>query len=338
MVRRDDPRAMLVDPFHHDGDSLFYIDRINDITSQHVPHITPLEKSQFSPISTADWSYIRSKNDLMQRRREKYGSECPSLTSGSTATSPSLASGSTVTSRNSSTRSARWYGNEDFDYKDRCIVCDRVFEDLKAHMLTHQHGRPEKCPIKTCEYHGKGFARKYDQVRHTVTHFKGVIVCGFCPSSVSTATRTFGRTDVISRHLVSDHGAQALSTARRHELYITGTLKEHRKLPDGLPIAACSLCSEPFDPQGMYEHIHGCVLRQLLPDEASTSSSVILESPEETDKAPVEGRRNDSVIIAIKACSTETPNDLGHSNDESRECCFAVGNESLISARGITKR
>jgi hypothetical protein len=51
--------------------------------------------------------------------------------------------------------------------------CGRVFKDLKAHLLSHQSERPEKCPIVTCEYHLKGFARKYDKSRHTLTHYKG---------------------------------------------------------------------------------------------------------------------------------------------------------------------
>ena len=63
--------------------------------------------------------------------------------------------------------------------------CNRLFKDLKAHMLTHQSERPEKCPIVTCEYHQKGFARKYDKQRHTLTHYKGTMVCGFCPGSGS---------------------------------------------------------------------------------------------------------------------------------------------------------
>jgi hypothetical protein len=46
--------------------------------------------------------------------------------------------------------------------KQRCPHpdCGKAFKDLKAHMLTHQTERPEKCPITTCEYHVKGFARK----------------------------------------------------------------------------------------------------------------------------------------------------------------------------------
>lgn len=53
-------------------------------------------------------------------------------------------------------------GESEGDERQRCPHpdCGKVFKDLRAHMLTHQTERPEKCPIVTCEYHVKGFARK----------------------------------------------------------------------------------------------------------------------------------------------------------------------------------
>lgn len=80
-------------------------------------------------------------------------------------------------SRNSqeSPRSSSIGFEEEGKERGRCPKpdCGRLFKDLKAHMLTHQSERPEKCPIVTCEYHVKGFARKYDKSRHTLTHYKG---------------------------------------------------------------------------------------------------------------------------------------------------------------------
>ena len=54
------------------------------------------------------------------------------------------------------------YSSDESKEKQRCPHpdCGKTFKDLKAHMLTHQTERPEKCPIATCEYHQKGFARK----------------------------------------------------------------------------------------------------------------------------------------------------------------------------------
>lgn len=76
-----------------------------------------------------------------------------------------------------------WVSIEEMREKGCCPYpeCGKIFKDLKAHMLTHQIERPEKCPIQSCDYHVKGFARKYDKNRHTLTHYKGVMVCGFCP-------------------------------------------------------------------------------------------------------------------------------------------------------------
>ena len=88
--------------------------------------------------------------------------------------------------------------------QNRCPLpdCGKVFKDLKAHMNTHQSERPHKCPIKTCEYHTKGYARIYDKKRHTLTHYKGMMVCGFCPRLPSA---NFNRADVFKRHLTSVH-------------------------------------------------------------------------------------------------------------------------------------
>ncbi|KAI7247804.1 hypothetical protein KC335_g18725, partial [Hortaea werneckii] len=108
--------------------------------------------------------------------------------------------------------------SSDDSNKGLCPIptCGRHVKDLKAHMLTHQNERPEKCPIPTCEYHIKGFARKYDKNRHTLTHYKGTMVCGFCPGSGSAAEKSFNRADVFKRHLTSVHGVeQTPPNARR---------------------------------------------------------------------------------------------------------------------------
>jgi uncharacterized C2H2 Zn-finger protein len=100
--------------------------------------------------------------------------------------------------------------NEESKEKGRCTYpeCGKVFKDLKAYMLTHKNDRMEKCPIQTCDYHTKGFARKYDKNRHTLTHYKGIMICGFCPASCSAAAKFFNRADVFKRHLTSVHGVE----------------------------------------------------------------------------------------------------------------------------------
>ena len=148
-------------------------------------------------------------------------------------------------------------------------TCGRHVKDLKAHMLTHQNERPEKCPIPTCEYHTKGFARKYDKNRHTLTHYKGTMVCGFCPGSGSAAEKSFNRADVFKRHLTSVHQVeQTPPNARRKSPAAASSRKGYSREVSGM----CSTCGVTFaSAQEFYEHLDDCVLRvvqQADPSEA----------------------------------------------------------------------
>jgi hypothetical protein len=145
-------------------------------------------------------------------------------------------------------------------------TCGRHFKDLKSHMLTHQNERPEKCPIPSCDYHTKGFARTHDNNRHVLTHYKGKLVCGFCPGSGSATEKSFNRADVFKRHLTSVHGVeQAHQIARRRYKHLS-----HNVVCD--VAGTCSTCSVVFaNAQTFYEHLDDCVLRviqQAHPPEA----------------------------------------------------------------------
>ena len=148
-------------------------------------------------------------------------------------------------------------------------------------MLTHQQERPEKCPIPTCEYHIKGFARKYDKNRHTLTHYKGTMVCGFCPGSGSAAEKSFNRADVFKRHLTSVHGVeQTPPNARRKSP--TGT----KKASSGVEVSGmCSTCGNTFvNAQEFYEHLDDCVLRVVQQAEPSEANNEKLLSEISQDK------------------------------------------------------
>jgi hypothetical protein len=149
-------------------------------------------------------------------------------------------------------------------------TCGRHFKDLKAHMLTHQNERPEKCPIPTCEYHTKGFARKYDKNRHTLTHYKGTMVCGFCPGSGSSAEKSFNRADVFKRHLTSVHGVEQTPPNARRKSPAGGKRSSYSNVRD--VAGMCSTCGIMFaNAQEFYEHLDDCVLRvvqQAEPSEA----------------------------------------------------------------------
>ncbi|KAL2802649.1 hypothetical protein BJX63DRAFT_414498 [Aspergillus granulosus] len=160
--------------------------------------------------------------------------------------------------------------DEDTKEKGRCPHpdCGRVFKDLKAHMLTHQSERPEKCPIVTCEYHTKGFARKYDKNRHTLTHYKGTMVCGFCPGSGSPAEKSFNRADVFKRHLTSVHGVEQTppNCRKRSPAASSKSVSDYCQDATG----KCSTCSGTFsNAQDFYEHLDDCVLRVVQQEEPS---------------------------------------------------------------------
>ncbi|KAJ5085503.1 hypothetical protein N7532_010274 [Penicillium argentinense] len=145
---------------------------------------------------------------------------------------------------------------DDSKEKGRCPFpdCGRVFKDLKAHMLTHQSERPEKCPIVTCEYHTKGFARKYDKNRHTLTHYKG--------------TMSFNRADVFKRHLTSVHAVEQTPPNCRKRSPTTSARKGTNYSSDAT--GKCSTCSATFsNAQDFYEHLDDCVLRVVQQEEPS---------------------------------------------------------------------
>lgn len=160
-----------------------------------------------------------------------------------------------------SSEHSRHSGSSEDSNKGLCPIatCGRHVKDLKAHMLTHQNERPEKCPIPTCEYHIKGFARKYDKNRHTLTHYKGTMVCGFCPGSGSAAEKSFNRADVFKRHLTSVHGVeQTPPNARRKSPAAASGRKSFGREVSGM----CSTCGVTFaSAQDFYEHLDDCVLR-----------------------------------------------------------------------------
>ncbi|TVY14692.1 hypothetical protein LARI1_G007960 [Lachnellula arida] len=136
--------------------------------------------------------------------------------------------------------------------------CGRQFTDLKAHMLTHQIERPEKCPITTCEYHTKGFARKYDKNRHTLSHYRGVLACPFCPGIDTPAQKSFSRADVLKRHLTSAHGVDQAPPSMWNST-ASDSVASGKK-------GKCSICKKEYGgPQAFYEHLNDCVLAVIAP-------------------------------------------------------------------------
>lgn len=175
--------------------------------------------------------------------------------------------------------------NDEQKEKQRCPhpECGKLFKDLRAHMLTHQNERPEKCPIQTCDYHIKGFARKYDKNRHTLTHYKGTMVCGFCPGPGSAAEKSFNRADVFKRHLTAVHGVeQTPPNSRKKTAAPTGKQKGLGYPPN--TSGKCSTCSQIFsNAQDFYEHLDDCVLRIVQQEDPAEAINARLLAEVEND-------------------------------------------------------
>ncbi|KAK6440582.1 hypothetical protein LTR95_003187 [Oleoguttula sp. CCFEE 5521] len=155
--------------------------------------------------------------------------------------------------------------------------CKREVKDLGSHMLTHQTQRPEKCPIPTCEYHTRGFARKYDKNRHILTHYKGMMVCDFCPGSGSAAEKSFNRADVFKRHLVQVHQVEQTLPNTRSYKHTRKAATKGTGVLDLQRSGKCSVCEATItNPQKLYDHLGDCVLRVIqdatrVDDESKTT-------------------------------------------------------------------
>ncbi|OBU00611.2 hypothetical protein VE01_01145 [Pseudogymnoascus verrucosus] len=205
-------------------------------------------------------------------------------------------------------------------------TCGKSFKDLKAHMLTHQTERPEKCPITTCEYHTKGFARKYDKNRHTLTHYKGTMVCGFCPGSGSAAEKSFNRADVFKRHLTGVHcveqvppnsrrktsnGSSSGPTSAAGSTAATTTGRPVGYAPDAT--GRCSTCGAMFpSAQDFYEHLDDCVLRLVQQEEPAEAINAERLAEVSRDRAVLETLRASNL-------PTTTPDQTSFSDAEDGE-------------------
>lgn len=214
------------------------------------------------------------------------------------------------------------FSSEESREKGRCTYpdCGKVFKDLKAHMLTHQNERPEKCPIQTCEYHIKGFARKYDKNRHTLTHYKGTMVCGFCPGSGSSHEKSFNRADVFKRHLTSVHAVEQTPPNSRKK---AATNNGGRSMPGYTSETSgkCSTCSATFSSaQDFYEHLDDCVLRIVQQEEPSEAVNAARLAEVEQDADVHETLRNNALPTTTTKVyfgeEEEEDDDMDDDNDD----------------------
>lgn len=216
--------------------------------------------------------------------------------------------------------------------KQRCPHpdCGKIFKDLKAHMLTHQTERPEKCPIQTCEYHIKGFARKYDKNRHTLTHYKGNMVCGFCPGSGSAAEKSFNRADVFKRHLTAVHAVEQTPPNSRKK---TNTGMSAGKKVTGYAADAtgkCSTCSQTFpNAQDFYEHLDDCVLRIVQQEDPAEAINAQRLAEVEDDKEVHDTLEKNNLPTTTQSMEEEDEDDCDMDDDEADDSSKSASSPTL---------
>lgn len=229
--------------------------------------------------------------------------------------------------------------------------CGKSFKDLKAHMLTHQTERPEKCPITTCDYHTKGFARKYDKNRHTLTHYKGTMVCGFCPGSGSAAEKSFNRADVFKRHLTSVHYVEQTPPNSRRKPSSGSAASSSGGGGGGVPRLAgyaadatgkCSTCSATFkSAQDFYEHLDDCVLRLVQQEEPSEAINAARLAEVEHDRDVHETLRGANLSTAVASqpvlsMSDEEDEEFQEVDDANDDDYSARPKKASKGRRGLT--
>jgi hypothetical protein len=238
------------------------------------PTSCPKEFNQFEYTSKP-----RPAPIYQDRQNEEYWSFLKSVTDIPTAgpapptRCPSLTSGGTLSSRNSSTRSTRssiWDSIDDWNnnLKTEATIPEISVGAILPLSTCFKEHLAETCPVKTCERHLRGFTRAGDQKRHVFTHFTGTLQCNFCPSGTTSFMQAPDRVGLFLTHLLKHHdvGRQQLD----QDIHVIGkSIRSTRKYSVGGPIATCSVCSEPFTSQVLYEHLPGCVLRHVTRDASS---------------------------------------------------------------------
>lgn len=167
--------------------------------------------------------------------------------------------------------------DEDGKERTQCPYpdCGKTFKDLKAHMLTHQNERPEKCPISSCDFHRRGFARKYDRNRHLITtHYKATVICGFCPGEGSSSEKSFNRIDLFKRHLMTAHKADQNSSSSKKRTS-RGSIKSSPSSAKGSDTSGrCTTCGSTFaKAQELFDHLDDCILQHVTKPDDSESAN-----------------------------------------------------------------
>uniref|UniRef100_A0A8H7N576 C2H2-type domain-containing protein n=1 Tax=Bionectria ochroleuca TaxID=29856 RepID=A0A8H7N576_BIOOC len=207
--------------------------------------------------------------------------------------------------------------------------CGKAFKDLKTHLLTHSTERPEKCPMRNCEYYRKGFARKYDRNRHVLTHFKGTIICGVCPDGEDSNNITFYRPDTFKKHLTTAHGAELAASAPGKAAGQPSSA--------ALSPTRCSICAYTLPSvHALFEHLEDCVLQTLQhEDEGEVINTMRLAEVEDDAEVLATLARNN---LSLKPLGLENDSDSDASDDntEPTPSDIVVASSSRRKKKGVS--
>jgi hypothetical protein len=339
----------------HEVDEQFSATKPNGIALlDHVPKSRPTPIYQERP-TAGDWTLIL-QDDYHLQGHSQHPSRCPSLMSNGT-----------LSSRNSSTRSTRSSAWGSIGHRDsNAISTSPIPEDANLSTRTPNFTGQlaEICPVKTCDRHRRGFTKAGDKARHVLTHCTRTLNCGFCCErkdskfipdhftqfgwQAEAFTPGSNRVNLFLDHLVTYHGVRegrGLERPSKHPVYgVPIDVKQWRS--EG-PIATCAMCREPFAAQTMYEHLPGCILRDIT-RKADTTSRRHCETfvdgaidPDDDSKAVshplVSVPEDDQSNCASRAAMSPGYNDLAELTASSR-CLSLTSSKGLESSEEETDR
>ncbi|CAH0052368.1 unnamed protein product [Clonostachys solani] len=207
--------------------------------------------------------------------------------------------------------------------------CGKAFKDLKTHLLTHSTERPEKCPMRNCEYYRKGFARKYDRNRHVLTHFKGTIICGVCPDGEDSNKITFYRPDTFKKHLTTVHGAELAASApgKAAGQPSSGALSPTR----------CSICAYTLPSvHALFEHLEDCVLQTLQHEDEGEAINTMRLAEVEDDAEVLATLARNHLSLKPPGLENDSDSDASDDNTEPTPSDIVVASSSRRKKKGVS--
>jgi hypothetical protein len=121
-------------------------------------------------------------------------------------------------------------------------------EDRQSKNMAMPTEGQERCPVATCEYSKKGFARKRDRQLHILSHYTRTLTCPFCKRASLSAD--FSGVETFKEHLTSHFGTR-------------------------LPIL-CNVCNKNAGGHGytaeeLYDHLDHCIVLEATGEELKES-------------------------------------------------------------------